>query len=761
MMVENFSAPKQNAITWPTLLDYTKIDCQRILRRLELEAYAKIVTVFRAQGPLTGEKRKTLQDLQRLLSIASDRHKAEVRRALNDEELATICESICGKEADDAWILEGKRIAPLLDRGIPQTAFLPRANLASAKWAEFNSKLPRPFDTTDKEEEPGRDTDWIRSDERRSPTTGENIASPVPEAAMEVTCEADTSKATSSQSETEKNTNENVPIGCTEHTGSLPDHSTTPSSLVDTEKHMRSEETLSKSMFTLSSTKTSATKDPTGLIQPTNGCQPYAPSNAEYSSSAKKRIYGLPSQPRLSCSDEAPNNRPPISLSTVSLPDQNKPDEHGRLSNGVIPMVTQSRGMVFGPSSNVISSPVSAASPSNNSQAPQMAKFLGTSCASDETMTSRHQHSTNTVFTGSSGTPTLVPQQSVVTTSPGRLMKTHIFHPQQPQQIYSYTSFANTVPVVSGSVAHLSAPSLLSDSKRQPVVIQQTGGASTSGNVIVVHRGASGRLIAGAASSAIHGGGITHTASTAVASHQPSSTVVPITGATTSSGRPLRILSVPASIMSASSNTYTPTFHQTFSVSQRTTPSMSGANPPETPLSNEQGIYYYVTNPQPSSKNLSPVKPRSSAPVALKVFEAPAPPVPPSTLPAVDLDAECPERERTAHSPMTPDKPVRAESSSVEKQPLSPAVSCCSVNILTVPGVLHRSPISVGASAVVSALSTAPAVPVTVPTVMTSVPVRPAHSKPAESAACAPVSLVSVLEPKRPRVAFVPSSQPL
>ncbi|VDL94350.1 unnamed protein product [Schistocephalus solidus] len=643
-MVENFSAPKQNAITWPTLLDYTKIDCQRILRRLELEAYAKIVTVFRAQGPLTGEKRKTLQDLQRLLSIASDRHKAEVRRALNDEELATICESF----ADDAWILEGKRIAPLLDRGIPQTAFLPRANLASAKWAEFNSKLPRPFDTTDKEEEPGRDTDWIRSDERRSPTTG-----------------------------------------------------------------------------------------------------------------AKKRIYGLPSQPRLSCSDEAPNNRPPISLSTVSLPDQNKPDEHGRLSNGVIPMVTQSRGMVFGPSSNVISSPVSAASPSNNSQAPQMAKFLGTSCASDETTTSRHQHSTNTVFTGSSGTPTLVPQQSVVTTSPGRLMKTHIFHPQQPQQIYSYTSFANTVPVVSGSVAHLSAPSLLSDSKRQPVVIQQTGGASTSGNVIVVHRGASGRLIAGAASSAIHGGGITHTASTAVASHQPSSTVVPITGATTSSGRPLRILSVPASIMSASSNTYTPTFHQTFSVSQRTTPSMSGANPPETPLSNEQGIYYYVTNPQPSSKNLSPVKPRSSAPVALKVFEAPAPPVPPSTLPAVDLDAECPERERTAHSPMTPDKPVRAESSSVEKQPLSPAVSCCSVNILTVPGVLHRSPISVGASAVVSALSTAPAVPVTVPTVMTSVPVRPAHSKPAESAACAPVSLVSVLEPKRPRVAFVPSSQPL
>ncbi|KAL7062352.1 hypothetical protein AAHC03_01838 [Spirometra sp. Aus1] len=764
-MVENFSSPKRSTITWPTLLDYTKIDCQRILRRLELEAYAKIVTVFRAQGPLTGEKRKTLQDLQRLLSIASDRHKAEVRRALNDEELATICESICGKEADDAWILEGKRIAPLLDRGIPQTAFLPRANLASAKWAELNSKLPRPFDTADKAEEPGRDTDWVRSDERRSSATGENVTSPVPEAAMEVTCEADISKTSASLSEMEKDANDNVPIGCNESATSLlclPDNSTATSILVGADKQTRIEETLSKSMFPLSSIKTSAEKEPSGLLQPSNGCQSYAHSNADFSPTAKRRIYSLPSQPHLPGSDEAPSNRQPVPLSTGLPTDHSKPGEVGGLSNGVTPLVSQSRSVIFGPSSNVISSVTPTTTSSNNSQALQMTKVLGTSCGPDETMTSRLQHNTTTIaVTGASGTSTLVPQQSVVTTSPARLMKTHIFHPQQPQQIYSYTSFANAVPVASGSVAHLPSPSLPSDNKKQPVVIQQTGGAATSGNVIVVHRGASGRLIAGGASSAIHGSGITHTASTAVAG-QPSSTVMPIAGATTPSGKPLRILSVPASIMSASSNTYTPTFHQTFSVSQRTAPSIGGANASETPLSSEQGIYYYVTNPQHSGKNPSPVKPRSSAPVALKVFEAPAPPVPPSTLPAVDLDAECPERERTVHSSMTPDKPVRAKSSSVEKQPHQPAVSGCSVNILTVPGVNPRSPISVAATMVVPASSsTVPAVPATASTVLSPVHVRAPFSKPAESATCAPVSLVSVLEPKRPRVAFVPSSQPL
>ncbi len=92
-MVENLPTTKEGPIVWPVLMDYSKSECGRMLRSLELEAYAKVVTVFRAQGPLTAEKKRTLEDLQHLLSIATDRHKAEIRRALNDEKLATISES--------------------------------------------------------------------------------------------------------------------------------------------------------------------------------------------------------------------------------------------------------------------------------------------------------------------------------------------------------------------------------------------------------------------------------------------------------------------------------------------------------------------------------------------------------------------------------------------------------------------------------------------------------------------------------------------
>ena len=56
----------------------------------ELEAYGSVVSAFRAQGDLTKERRKVLQDLSNVLNVAPERHKTEVRRAVNDELLATI-----------------------------------------------------------------------------------------------------------------------------------------------------------------------------------------------------------------------------------------------------------------------------------------------------------------------------------------------------------------------------------------------------------------------------------------------------------------------------------------------------------------------------------------------------------------------------------------------------------------------------------------------------------------------------------------------
>lgn len=48
------------------------------------------MTALRAQGPLNTEKVKILKDTCALLNITQDRHKAEVRRVVNDEKLNTI-----------------------------------------------------------------------------------------------------------------------------------------------------------------------------------------------------------------------------------------------------------------------------------------------------------------------------------------------------------------------------------------------------------------------------------------------------------------------------------------------------------------------------------------------------------------------------------------------------------------------------------------------------------------------------------------------
>ncbi|TGZ58241.1 hypothetical protein CRM22_009723 [Opisthorchis felineus] len=149
-------AAKDYGPIWPMLLDYSRRECYQILRRLELEAYGRIVAVFRAQGALTNEKRKVLHKLQGFFGISSERHKAEVRRVVNDEELATISETLCGKEATDDWISEGKRIVPILHRPSPETAYLDVANKASQEHSTLDSGLPHPSVTALSELQRGR-----------------------------------------------------------------------------------------------------------------------------------------------------------------------------------------------------------------------------------------------------------------------------------------------------------------------------------------------------------------------------------------------------------------------------------------------------------------------------------------------------------------------------------------------------------------------------------------------------------------------------
>ncbi|KAK6486272.1 BRCA2-interacting mRNAional repressor EMSY-like isoform X2 [Huso huso] len=138
-------------VVWPTLLDLNRDECKRILRKLELEAYAGVISALRAQGDLTKEKKDLLGELNKVLSISTERHRAEVRRAVNDERLTTIAYHMSGPNSSSEWSIEGRRLVPLMPRLVPQTAFTVTANAVASATAQHNTSLLLPAETGNKE----------------------------------------------------------------------------------------------------------------------------------------------------------------------------------------------------------------------------------------------------------------------------------------------------------------------------------------------------------------------------------------------------------------------------------------------------------------------------------------------------------------------------------------------------------------------------------------------------------------------------------
>ncbi|XP_076052935.1 uncharacterized protein LOC143032307 isoform X2 [Oratosquilla oratoria] len=132
---------------WPLLLDMTKEECKQSLRALELSAYSHVVSVLRAQGDLTKDKRKLLSDLQASFSVSLERHRAEIRRAVNDEKLNTIAEMLCGPNTEVEWAIEGRRLVPLMPRVPPQTAYTAIATRMAQLYHGINSTMPPPAAT--------------------------------------------------------------------------------------------------------------------------------------------------------------------------------------------------------------------------------------------------------------------------------------------------------------------------------------------------------------------------------------------------------------------------------------------------------------------------------------------------------------------------------------------------------------------------------------------------------------------------------------
>ncbi|KYM99462.1 Protein EMSY, partial [Cyphomyrmex costatus] len=109
---------------------------------IELDAYGNMVSVLRAQGPFTNEKQTLLHELTKVLHISNERHRAEIRRAVNDEKLATIAEQLNGPNTGIDWTLEGRRTIPLLPRLKARSAFTTLANSLSLTTAIANNKKP-------------------------------------------------------------------------------------------------------------------------------------------------------------------------------------------------------------------------------------------------------------------------------------------------------------------------------------------------------------------------------------------------------------------------------------------------------------------------------------------------------------------------------------------------------------------------------------------------------------------------------------------
>ena len=122
-----------------------------------------MIDAFRAGGVLTEEKKSILESIRKILNISEERHKAEVRRAVNDELLATVnkrlvetvlvqcvrvsCFRLCGSDTSHSWEREGRRIVPVLPRAVARTGLTPAAQSAAETLAKQNSALLRPCDT--------------------------------------------------------------------------------------------------------------------------------------------------------------------------------------------------------------------------------------------------------------------------------------------------------------------------------------------------------------------------------------------------------------------------------------------------------------------------------------------------------------------------------------------------------------------------------------------------------------------------------------
>uniref|UniRef100_A0A914VKI6 ENT domain-containing protein n=1 Tax=Plectus sambesii TaxID=2011161 RepID=A0A914VKI6_9BILA len=125
--------------------DLSTEDCKYLLRSLEMDAFATVMSALRAQGPFSKYKEALFDHLRNALCISEDRFKAEMRRATNDQYLCRIASKLNPSyDVFSDWATAGQSFVPS-DLPAP-----PISSLASADTLELADQLLRLADEHNK-----------------------------------------------------------------------------------------------------------------------------------------------------------------------------------------------------------------------------------------------------------------------------------------------------------------------------------------------------------------------------------------------------------------------------------------------------------------------------------------------------------------------------------------------------------------------------------------------------------------------------------
>jgi hypothetical protein len=94
------------------------------IKNMGVNSYSQIVSAFRAQGDLTDDQLTIFPVLQNALGVSRERHTAEIKRALYDEQLSEIASSINSSSNTTKWEVEANYACPTIVHHPPTTKYV-------------------------------------------------------------------------------------------------------------------------------------------------------------------------------------------------------------------------------------------------------------------------------------------------------------------------------------------------------------------------------------------------------------------------------------------------------------------------------------------------------------------------------------------------------------------------------------------------------------------------------------------------------------